>query len=118
MSRARELLRAREARWARADHGDGMPRQPRRRLGHDPTLVPAAVHDRELDLLDRHRLALANLEHACGLAWRGAEAAREVGEVVRAVELLDRLLPAVTVDQVVPVRDQVVDRAAVVAERN
>ena len=42
----------------------------------------------------------------------------EVGEVVRAVELLDRLAPLVAVDEVVPVRDQVVDRAAVVAERH
>ena len=46
----------------------------------------------------------------------GTEAAGELGEVVRAVQLLDRLVPAVAVDEVVPVRDQVAERAAAVAE--
>ncbi len=46
------------------------------RLRRDPALVPGAVDDRELDLLDRDRLALADLEHARRLARRGAEPAR------------------------------------------
>ncbi len=85
---------------------------------HDPALVPGAVDDRELDLLDRDGVALADLEHAGRLARRRAEPAGELGEVVRPVELIDRLAPAVAVDEIVPVRDQVPERAAVVAERH
>ena len=53
-----------------------------------------------------------------GLARRGAQAAGELGEVVRRVQLGDRLAPSAAVDEVVPVRDQVAQRAAVVAERH
>ena len=53
-----------------------------------------------------------------GLARRRAQAAGELGEVVRRVQLADRVLPAVAVDEVVPVGDQVAQRAAVVAERH
>ena len=86
--------------------------------GHDPALVPRAVDDRVLDLLDRDRVALVDLEHARGLARRRAQAAGELGEVVRRVQLADRVVPAVAVDEVVPVGDQVAERAAVVAERH
>ena len=56
--------------------------------GVDPALVPRAVDDRELDLLDRDRVALVDLEHARGLARRRAEPAGELREVVRPVQLL------------------------------
>ena len=42
--------------------------------------------------------------HLRGLARRGTEAAGELGEVVGVVQLTDRVLPAVAVDEVVPVR--------------
>src|SRR3712207_7073873 len=54
------------------------------------SLGPRAVDDAVLDLLDRHRVALADLEHAGGLARRRAQAPGELGEVVRRVQLLDR----------------------------
>src|SRR5439155_1720717 len=44
--------------------------------------------------------------------------ARELGEVVRPVELRDRLGEVVAVDEVVPVRDQVAEGAAAVTERH
>ena len=101
-----------------ADHADAATGALRGRLRHDPAFVPRAIDDRDLDLLDRHRVAFVDLEHACGLARRRAQAAGELREVVRPVQLLDRLLPAVAIDEVVPVRDQVPERAAVVAERD
>ena len=115
---ARELLGAGETGRPGADHRNA----PSRRRGggqrHDPALGPGAVDDRELDLLDRDGVAFVDLEHARRLAGRGAQPAGELGEVVRAVQLLARLGPAVAVDEVVPVRDQVADRAAVMAERH
>ena len=118
MAGARQLLRAGEPGRARTDDRHAPAAARAGGLRDDPALVPGAVHDRDLDLLDRHGVALVDLEHARGLARRGAEAARELGEVVRPVELLDRLAPAVAVDEVVPLRDQVPERAAVVAERD
>ena len=113
-----QLLGAGEPGRARADDGHGAAAAAGRRARHDPALLPGAVDDRDLDLLDRDRVALADLEHARRLARRRAETARELREVVRAVQLVDRLAPAVAVDEVVPVRDQVPERAAVMAERH
>ena len=73
------------------------------------------VDDADLDLLDRDRVVV-DAEHAGALAGGGAEAARELREVVRGVEAVDGLAPAVPVDEVVPVGDQVAERAALVAE--
>ena len=118
VARAAQLLRGGQARGAGADHRDRAAGLDLGRLRLDPALVPRAVDDRDLDLLDRDRVALADLQHARRLARRGAELAGELREVVRRVQLDDRLAPAVAVDEVVPVRDQVPERAAVVAERH
>src|SRR5260221_14127965 len=113
-----QLLCGGEARRAGADDRDRASRALARRLRDDPPLFPRAVDDRELDLLDRHRVPLVDLEHAGGLAGRRAEAAGELREVVRAMQLLDRLREALAVDEVVPVGNQVAQRAAVMAEGN
>ncbi len=118
MARAAQLLRGGQPGRAGADHGHGPARLDRGRPRHDPALVEGAVDDRDLDLLDRHRVALADLQHARGLARRRAQPPGELREVVGGVQLVDRLAPAVAVDEVVPVRDQVPERAAVVAERH
>ena len=85
--------------------------------GVDPALVPRPVDDLDLDLLDRHRVGV-DAEHARRLARRRAQPAGELGEVVRGVQAVDGVAPVVAVDEVVPVRDQVAERAAVVAERD
>jgi len=115
---ATQLLGGSHAGGAAADDSDALAGEmPRRgRLGFDPALREGALDDRVLDLFDRHRVPLADLQHARRLARRGAEAPGEVGEVVGGVQLRDRLAPAVAVDEVVPVGDQVAQRAAVVTE--
>ena len=64
-----------------------------------------------LDRLDRDRVAVDS-QDASRLARGRADAPRELREVVGGVKLAKRLLPAVAVDQVVPVGNDVVDRAA------
>ena len=87
VARAAQLLGGGHSRGPGADHGDALPGLAPRRAGRDPALLPGAADDRVLDLFDRHRVALADLQHAGGLAWRGAETAGELGEVVRRVQL-------------------------------
>src|SRR6185312_4230112 len=57
-------------------------------------------------------------EHTSGLARRRAQPTGELREVVRGVQPLDGLTPVAFPRQVVPLRDQVAERATVVAERN
>ena len=118
VARAAQLLRRGQAGRTGADHRDRAAGLDRGRARDDPALVEGAVDDRDLDLLDRDGVALADLQHAGGLAGRRAQPPGELREVVGGVQLLDRLAPAVAVDEVVPVRDQVAQRAAVVAERH
>ena len=77
----------------------------------DPALGPGAVRDLLLDGLDRDRVP-AQAHGARPLAGSRADPARELREVVRPVEADRGLLPLAAVDEVVPLGDQVVDRAA------
>src|SRR5262249_45591144 len=78
-------------------------------------VIEGVVDDVLLDVLDRDRVVV-DVEDARLLARRRTDAAGELGEVVRRVEALDRLLPAAPIDEVVPVRDDVPERAALVTE--
>src|SRR5690606_16243571 len=117
VARARQLLGAGEAGRAGPDHRDLAASATRGRLGLDPALFPGLVDDGVLDRLDADRVVI-DVQRAGGLARRGADAAGELGEVVRRVQDLDRALPVAPIDQVVPVRDDVVDRTAGLAERD
>ena len=114
-----ELLGGGEPGGPGPDHGDllpgprGRPGRPRRH----PSLGPRPVDDLDFDLLDRHRVGV-DAEHARALARRRAQPAGELGEVVGGVQPLGRLPPVLPPDQVVPLRDQVPQRAAGVAERD
>ncbi len=61
---AHELLRAGETGGPGSDDADAPACANRRRLRDDPAFVPGAIDDRALDLLDRHRVAFLDLEHA------------------------------------------------------
>ena len=113
---ARQLLRAGEAGGARADDRDLLAGLVLRRLRQDPALFPGLVDDRVLERLDPDRVVV-DPQRARLLARRRAYAAGEFGEVVRRVQRLDRVLPVLPVNQIVEVRDDVVDRAAAHAER-
>ncbi len=116
---AGELLGRRETRRPRADHRHLLAGLHRGGLGHHPAHAPGLVGDRLFDGLDRDRLVL-EVEGAGLLAGRGADAAGEFRKVVGGVQVARRLLPVRVEDEVVPVGDLVVDRAArrAVAERD
>jgi hypothetical protein len=86
-------------------------------LAAHPALAPGALGDLVLDALDRDRVRV-DAEDAGRLAGCRAEPSREFGEVVGGVEPLDGGRPVVAIDEVVPLRDEVPERAALVAERD
>jgi hypothetical protein len=110
-----ELLGARQARGAGADDRDGLARHALRAPQRDEPGFPCPVGNGGLDVLDRHR-GLVDGQHAGGLARGGAEPAGELGEVVGGVQPLARSRPVAAPDKIIPFRDEVPERAAVVAE--
>ncbi len=96
---------------AGADDGDLLAGARGGRLGDDPAFLPAVVDDGALDVLDGDR-RLVDAEHARAFARRGADAAGELGKIVGLVQAFQRLVPEAAINQIVPLRDQVVDRAA------
>src|SRR5262245_13682885 len=112
-----QLLGGGEAGGTGAYHGHALARASRRLLGAHPAFVERALDDGQLDTLDRHRVVI-DPEHARALARRRAETAGPLREVVRRVQAVERLTPVVLVDQVIPVRDDVPERTALVAERD
>jgi hypothetical protein len=113
----RQLLGGGQAGGAGADHGDLLAGLGPGRLGRDPAHFPALVDEEVLDGLDAHRLGV-DAQGAGGLAGGGADAAGELGEIVGGVQHLQGLPPVAPVGEVVPVRDDVVHRATVAAERD
>ena len=114
---ARQLLRRGEAGRPGPDDGNSLARQTLRRMRGHPSVLERLVDDRDLDLLDGHR-RLIDAEHTARLARRRAETTGELGKIVRGVKALDGLTAFVAPGEVVPLRDQVAERAAVVAERD
>ena len=112
-----QLVRGRQSGRARSDHRHALAGPHRRRRGADPAFVERPLDDRQLDVLDRDRIVV-DAEDAGALAGGRAQAAGEVREVVGRVQAIDRRLPAVAVDQIVPLRNLVAERTALMAERN
>ena len=72
---------------------------------------PAAVNDGALDLLDGDR-RIIDAEHARAFARRRTNAAGELGKIVGLVQPVQCLFPEAAVNKVIPLRDQIIDRAA------
>ena len=85
-------------------------------FGLDPTLTPTLVNDGVLNGFDADSIRV-HIECACGLARSGTNATCEFREIVGRVQHIQRFLPVALEDQVVEVRNDVVDWAAVVAKR-
>ncbi len=112
-----ELLRGREARGSGADDRDLLAGLDRGDLRLQPAIVPGTIHNGAFDGLDGDRVVV-DVERAGRLAWRGADAAGELGEIVGRVQVARGFFPVALIDEVVEVRDLVVDRAARRARRH
>ena len=117
MAGAGQLLGRGQPGWTGSDDGDGLPGHHVGSFGNHPALIEGVVDDLDLDLLDGHRIGV-DAEHTGGLTRGRAQPPGELREVVGGVQPVDRILPTVPVDQVVPLRDEVAQRTAVVAERD
>src|SRR6202035_4704166 len=117
MADARELLRAGQPRRARADHRDVVAGLSGRYFRLDPAIVPGAVDDGAFDGLDGDGIVV-DVERAGGLARRRADAAGELRKVVGRVQVARGFFPVVLIDQIVEIRNLVVDRAAGRARRH
>jgi len=117
VSGAGQLLSHRQSGRSRTDHRDRLQGVPVRHLRGDPAVGPALVDQCDLDVLDGHRIAV-DAFHARGFARRRAQPPGELREVVGGVQPLQGVLPFIAPQQVVPFRDEVRQRAAVVAERD
>ena len=111
MTRAVQLCRAGEAGRPRPNNGDFLAGPLLGRLRSHPSLGKAVVDDRAFDGLDRHR-QLIQAEHAGAFAWSRTNATGEFRKIVGLVKSMQCLFPQPTVNQIIPFRDQIVDRTA------
>ncbi len=110
-----QLLCAGQPRGAGAYDGNPLAAFVWRHLRYDPPLFPGAIDNGAFDGFDGDRVVI-NVQGAGRLAGRGADAAGKFREVVGGVQHLDGLPPLALVDQIIPIGDDVIDRAAVVAK--
>ena len=117
MAGARELLRAGHARRTRTDHRDLLAGLDGRDFRLDPPIVPGAIDDGAFDRLDGDRVVV-DVERAGGFARRRANPPGEFREIVGRVQVARGFFPVVLIDQIVEIRNLVVDRAARRARRH
>ena len=112
-----QLLRTGKSRRSRTDHRHFFPGLAFRRLRRNPSLLPALVDDRVFDGLDADGIVV-DVQRAGRLARRRTDPPGELGKIIGRMQYIECLLPILLVDEVVPVRNDVVDGASGHAERN
>ena len=112
-----QLLRRGQARGPRANNNHSLACFLRRHLRRHPTFSPCSVNNFNFNLFDRHCIRV-NAEHACRFARRRAQSPREFRKIICRMQALDRVSPISAIHKIIPVRDQVSERAPVIAERN
>src|SRR5690606_7916923 len=96
---------------SRADDGNPTPALRQGRPRDYPAFGVGPLDDRQLYVFDHDRVVV-DLERAGRLARRRAGVTRELGEVVGGVKPRDRVLPTPLVHEIVPLGDQIAERAA------
>ena len=117
MPGAIQLLRRGKARRTAADYRNLFSGAKRWRLRLDPTFIPRMIHNGALNSFDGHR-RLVDAQNTRRLARSGTDASGELWEIVGGVQLPERIAPAVLIYEIVPIRDDVRQRATGVAKGN
>ena len=117
MAGARQLLRASHARRAGADNRDLLAGPDGRDFRLDPAIVPGAIDDGAFDGFDGDRIVV-DVERAGGFARRRTNAAGEFRKIIGRVQIARGFFPVAGIDQIVEIRNLVVDRAARRARRH
>jgi hypothetical protein len=106
-----------QARRARSNDGYPLVGPLEWTLRSNPALVPRTLDDLVFDALNGNRI-LIDTEDARPLARSGTQSTGELREVIRGMKPFDCRGPVAAVDEVVPLRDEVSEWAALVAEGN
>src|SRR5580693_1779640 len=112
-----QLLCSGESSGAGTNHRDPLARSHQWRFGANPIFAEGMLDDGFLDHLDGDR-RFVDSQDAGGFARRGTNTTGEFRKIVGGMQHTDSFAPAVAIDQIVPIRNHVVQWAAGMAERN
>ena len=104
-----ELRGAREAGWTGTNHGHLFPGPFLRWVRDNPAFGKAAINDGAFNVFDGDR-RVRNPEYARPLARRRTYPTGELRKIIGFVQPLQRLPPEAAIDEVIPLRDQVINR--------
>ena len=111
MSYGIELCRRRKASWPRSNNGNLVTTTNQRGRRLDPSFSEPPVYNCVFYVLDCDRW-LDNTEHTRPLAGCRTSSSCEFGKIVGLMQSLKCIAPAAPVNQIIPFRNEIVDRAA------
>ena len=114
MTGARQLLRCRHAGRTGTDNAYAFAGFMARHLRDNPAFFPALIDNCAFDRFNGHGI-IVNIQRARGLARGRANAAGKFGEIIGRVQIGQRRLPIARIDKVVPIRNLIIDRTAIMA---
>ena len=117
MADPRQLLRGGHTGGAGTDDRDFFAGLVFRRQRRDPTSLPTFIDDGVFDRFDADRI-IVDAQRAGFLAWRGTNAAGKFGKIIGGMQRVERVFPVFAEHQIIPIGNDVVDRAAAHAKRN
>ena len=110
MTREVKLIRTGKPCRTRTNHCNLLACSPGRNLGGKPSFFPTPVDNRALDILDRDgRFYVA--EHTGSFAGSRADTSGEFREIIGFPQTLKCFLPAITIHEIIKLRDEIVNRA-------
>ena len=112
-----KLLRCGHACRAGTNDGDALAGPVFGGLRRDPSHFPAFIDDRVFDRLDADRVVV-DVQRASCFAWRRTNAPGELGKIIGRVQGVERLAPILAKNQVIKIRNDVVDRATGLTKRD
>ena len=112
----RQLLRRCQARRARTNHRHFFTCFLSSGLRHNPTILPSFFCNKSLDGLNTHRVAIY-IQSASRFARRRTNAPRKLRKIIGGMQCIQRLLIIAFVNQIIPIRNDVVNRTACCTKR-